>query len=98
MSTFILPSETFQVRLFGIEPHVDRRASKNRAFTVMTFRTHTAKSTQSPFEGSSPKFLQKESSYFMVWKYLCIIVFTVGYPLSKHRKEVEAVENEAAVV
>ena len=54
MSTFILPSETFQVRLFGIEPHVDRRASKNRAFTVMTFRTHTAKSTQSPFEGIDP--------------------------------------------
>lgn len=26
------------------------------------------------------------------------IVFTVGYPLSKHRKEVEAVENEAAAV
>ena len=64
----------------------------------MTFRTHTAKSTQSPFEGIDPKFLQKESSYFMVWKYLCIIVFTVGYPLSKHRKEVEAVENEAAAV
>ena len=69
----LLYAETFQVLAF-LRTFPSRilffRASRG-LFTITTFPSH-------------PPNVQLSSPFYMVWKYLCNIVFTVGYTQSKH--------------